>query len=240
MTASTSDLTDTLHNHITALLFPLQGTAGQIYTEKHHMETELTSKLKKLTHGFKPKMPTRMRTIRWADEVWTPTGIVDSIRFEDYDAGFEIICPYIHPDHFNENALQTMFAPQHPIGVCFRDNQTTADTQKCKGCVFAHRNHIIKMMCTCYEAKITFSDFKSQNGHNFHGNENYYVVPVELAEKIKPLIPDDIGILAYKETEKTAGLRTYKPSGWREVPDDIMVQLLYNAMKKWCDGAVFV
>lgn len=24
-----------------------------------------------------------MRTVRYADEVWTPTGIVDSIRFED-------------------------------------------------------------------------------------------------------------------------------------------------------------
>ena len=32
----------------------------------------------------------------------------------------------------------------------------------------------------------------------------------------------------------------YKPSGWREVPDAVMVKLLYNAMKKWCDGAVFV
>ena len=29
-------------------------------------------------------------------------------------------------------------------------------------------------------------------------------------------------------------------AGWRNVPDDINVYLLYNAMKKWCDGAVFV
>ena len=36
------------------------------------------------------------------------------------------------------------------------------------------------------------------------------------------------------------GLRQYRPSGWRDVTDQTKVELLYNAMKKWCDGAVFV
>jgi len=203
------------------------------------METELTAKLKKLTHGFKPKLPTKMRTIRWADEVWTPTGIVDSIRFEDYYAKDLNVCPYIHPDKFDPKAIQDMYAPLHPIGECFRDGGKELSEERCRGCVFIHRGHEIGMMCTCYEVKITLSDFKSSNGHNFHGNENYYVVPAELAPKIEDLIPADVGILVYKETAKTAGLRAYKASGWREVPDDVMIQLLYNAMKKWCDGAVF-
>ena len=103
-----------------------------------------------------------------------------------------------------------------------------------------HRVHVVGMMCTCYEVKITLSDFKSEHGHNFHGNENYYVVPEALAPQIINLIPENIGIIIYKETAKTAGLHMYKPSGWRNVPDEVMVQLLYNAMKKWCDGAVFV
>lgn len=47
------------------------------------LETELTKKLKKAIHNYRAIMPTKMRTLRYADEVWTPTGIVDSIRFED-------------------------------------------------------------------------------------------------------------------------------------------------------------
>ena len=47
------------------------------------METELTKKMKKGLASFKLEMPTNMRTPRFAEEVWTPTGIVDFIRFED-------------------------------------------------------------------------------------------------------------------------------------------------------------
>lgn len=204
------------------------------------METELTSKIKRACHGFRPKLPTKMRTIRWADEVWTPTGIVDSVRFEDYYAKDFSACPYLTPERF-ETAQVKMYESLHPIGQCFRESATGVDLEgKCRGCVFIHRGHEIDMMCTCYEVKITLSDFKSENGHNFHGNENYYVVPAELAPKIEALVPEDIGIIIWKETAKTEGLRMYKPSGWRDVPDSVMVQLLYNAMKKWCDGAVFV
>lgn len=40
------------------------------------METELTKRIKLLTHSYKPQMSTGEvgRTIRFADEVWTPTG----------------------------------------------------------------------------------------------------------------------------------------------------------------------
>ena len=47
------------------------------------LETKLTKELKKAIHNYRAIMPTKMRTVRYADEVWTPTGIVDSIRFED-------------------------------------------------------------------------------------------------------------------------------------------------------------
>ena len=202
------------------------------------METELTAKIKRACHSYRPKLPTKMRTIRWADEVWTPTGIVDSIRFEDYCARDMSVCPYLHPDRFPPKEIEDLYKPLHDIGVCFRDGSATLDKKRCKGCVFIHRVHEIEMMCTCYEVKISYPDFHSKNGHNFHGNENYYVVPAELAPKIKDEIPEDIGILIWKETKKTEGLRMYKPSGWREVQPEVMVTLLYNAMKKWCDGTI--
>lgn len=86
-------------------------------------ESDLTKRIKQLTHSYSPKINSAMRTIRWADEVWTPT---------------------------------------------------------------------------------------------------------------------DIGILAYFEGERMFGLRKYKPAGWRVVSEETKVLLLYNAMKKWCDGAIFL
>ena len=203
------------------------------------METELTKRIKMLTHGYRPEIPSSMRTIRWADEVWTSTGIVDSIRFEDYYENDEYLCKLIDSDRFSEKDNQTT-AYFHELGKCFRDGCTEKSSDKCHGCCF--RSHLwnIGMMVTCYEVKITYSDFKSENGHNFHGNKNYYCVPKNLAAKIRDEIPSDIGILAYFEGKKQFGLREYKPSSWRDISDKTKVALLYNAMKKWCDGATFV
>ena len=69
--------------------------------------------------------------------------------------------------------------------------------------------------------------------------------PYELADALERAgiageIPAHIGILAYFEGERQYGLRQFKPAEWQEVSDQTKVLLLYNAMKKWCDGAVFV
>lgn len=202
-------------------------------------ETELTKKIKQLTHYYTPKINTTMRTIRWADEVWTPTGIVDSIRFEDYREKEEYLCKLIDATRFSETDNRTT-AFMHELGKCFRDGSAEKSNKKCHGCVLRSHGWTIGMMVSCFEVKITLSDFKSKNGHNFHGNENYYCVPKELAPKIINEVPDDVGILAYFEGERQFGLRKYKPSGWRVVTDETKVSLLYNAMKKWCDSAVFV
>lgn len=203
------------------------------------METDLTKRIKELTHRYSPKIKSQMRTIRWADEVWTPTGIVDSIRFEDYYASEEYTCPFLNPSKFDADRL-LQAEKSGPLGQCFRDGSTTPDAKRCHGCIYRHHEYTVGMMATCYEVKITLSDFKSDNGHNFHGNENYYCVPAELAPKIKPLIPSHVGILAYSERKTTYGLRLYKSAIWQDVPPEAMCQLLYNAMKKWCDGAVFL
>lgn len=200
-------------------------------------ETDLTKRIKGLTHSYAPKINTTMRTIRWADEVWTPTGIVDSIRFEDYYSNEEYICKLINSDSLKKNCITT---PIHALGKCFHDGSTTMNNKKCHGCIWRSHVYTIDMMVTCFEVKVTYADFKSKNGHNFHGNENYYCVPKELALKIVNEIPDDIGILVYHKSRHSDGLRKYKPAGWRDISDEKKVILLYNALKKWCDGAVFV
>lgn len=185
------------------------------------METTTTKKIKALTHGYNPKLPTKKRTIRWADEVWTPTGIVDSIRFEDYKERDESFCRRIIQDQGCK-----ISGANYP-------------NKHCKGCVCKASKYSVGMMCTCYEVKITLSDFKNKNGHNFHGNENYYCVPKELVPKIINLVPEHVGILSYIETPKYSGLRIAKIAVWQDVDDRIMSLLLYNAMKKWCDKATF-
>ena len=88
-------------------------------------------------------------------------------------------------------------------------------------------------MTTCFEIKISVSDFKSKNGHNFCGNHNYYVVPLDIYKSIEPLVPTDIGIIVYYPL--TQSMRVEKESVFKEVKPVDLVLLLYNALKKWVD-----
>lgn len=47
----------------------------------------------------------------------------------------------------------------------------------------------------CYEIKSSVEDFHSKNGHNFIGDLNYYVMPMDVFETIKGQIPYNIGVL---------------------------------------------
>ena len=67
-------------------------------------KTELTKEIKKATHSFRPQMG-RLRTIRYADEVWSPHGIVDSIRFEDYETEKEEYCIKIEGVKYADNNI---------------------------------------------------------------------------------------------------------------------------------------
>ncbi len=67
------------------------------------METDLTKRIKMLTHHYRPRLHTEKRTVRWADEVWTPSGIVDSIRFEDYYEDEEYLCRLVDAERFSKN-----------------------------------------------------------------------------------------------------------------------------------------
>lgn len=201
--------------------------------------------MKSATHGYKPLMSSGKvgRTIRWADEVWTPSGIVDSIRFEDYVSNCHKECRRInYTSYLHSGDVLLKYLPEDspPLGQC-KIKGLTFPNEKCKGC-FYHVKEVknVGMCVTCFECKISLSDFKSINGHNFHGNRNYYVVPKDLVKKVEDMVREDIGILMWIETDKYTGLRLYKECKFKEISDTLRWQLLYNAMKKWCDGAVFL
>lgn len=62
-----------------------------------------------------------------------------------------------------------------------------------------------KPYVVCAEIKISYSDFKSENGHNLYGDENYYIVSEELFKELKKrdllegLKSNDVGIFVYYE-----------------------------------------
>lgn len=198
------------------------------------METELTKKMKRGLVGFKPEMPTNMRTIRFAEEVWTPTGIVDFIRFEDYKERDYSFCSVIDYNKFDESWQKTWrnMHPNSRLGECKIKGETYPN-KHCKGCFWNSRTYDVGMLVTCYECKITLQDFKSKNGHNFCGNKNYYVVPNDIYPEIKELVPIEIGIIAYYP--ETNSYRVKKESSFRKISHELKEKLLYNAMKKWVD-----
>lgn len=205
------------------------------------METELTKQIKYAACSYKPKMSTGQvgRTIRYATEVWTPNGIVDAIRFEDYVKNRKDRCELVHYEEFSADINHTNEIMGHELGKC-KVAGLNYPNENCNGC-FSLKRGIpeVGMMITAYEVKITKSDFKSKNGHNIDdqrrpiGNENYYCMPKELTPQVEKLIPEHCGILVWTGN----GLRKYRDSMWLDVPDETKIQLLYNALKKWCDRA---
>lgn len=211
------------------------------------METELTKTIKKLTHTYKPKMSCKSkyskvgRTIRYADEVWTPNGIVDSIRFEDYvvSRNEECILETFHTYDSLTQKTELSSIPLGKVGHCKIENEHYPN-KNCKGCFYLKKGvPIIDMLITAYEIKISKSDFKSKNGHNIDdinspiANENYYCLPQELIKEVEDLVPTHVGILSYKNGR----LRLYKQATFIDVPMETKVILLYNSLKKWCDSS---
>ena len=213
------------------------------------METKLTNRIKLLTHTYKPQMSTGAvgRTIRYADEVMTPTGgRVDSIRFEDYVCNRFEDCRLINFQKYikSDRALQIELEYLgHTAGICKLGKDYNFPNPCCHGCINRIKEiREVDMLVTAYEIKITKQDFLSKNGHNIDNknnpiaNENYYCVPKELVNDIRQYIPDHVGIISYYNGSSKDGLRMVKPAERIAVEDKVKIIMLYNAMKKWCDG----
>lgn len=89
-----------------------------------------------------------------------------------------------------------------------------------------------KVLITCFEIKVSRSDFKSAHGHNFIGNLNYYVVPKELHPQVEGLIPEGVGVLLYLHEGIYTGLRMKRKSGFREMTDEEQKWLILSAFKR--------
>jgi len=166
-------------------------------------------------------MPGNMRVIRWAEEVTTPTGVVDVIRFEDYKENARYFCRYRE-------------TPWHDSDCKYADGVVPPIKDKCHGCVY--RGHVYEtgIWTTCYEVKVSVADFKSKNGHNFHGNSNYYAVPIDIADRVMGVAQFGVGVIAYYPKSKRMAIK--RECELRELSSEDTMRLLYDAMKKWVDG----
>jgi hypothetical protein len=92
-------------------------------------------------------------------------------------------------------------------------------------------------MMFSYEIKISKSDFKSKNGHNFYTHYNFYVVPKKLYPKIKDLVDEHIGILVYNP--ENYGLRKVKDSKYKNMNDQTIIMFQDKMLLKWVSGSMY-
>lgn len=187
-------------------------------------ESELTKEIKRALRGYASIMPSAMKTLRYAEEVDVGTGFVDFIRFEDYITNNEQV--------YRCRDLDVEIDTSNPI--CNRQRNT------CNGCVDKSsllNKRILGIATSCFEIKISKSDFKSKNGHNFVGNFNYYVMPKELYKDVQDLIPNNIGVVLY---HGHGYLKKKKECIRQDITSDELNRYLYNALKKWVDACWLV
>jgi len=92
-----------------------------------------------------------------------------------------------------------------------------------------------EILTICYEVKISKADFRNKNGHNFVGNLNYYVMPMELYKDVKDLIPQRIGVIAYLTNTKSPyapRLRKQKECEFRDIGDEAQKWLILSVLKR--------
>ena len=75
----------------------------------------------------------------------------------------------------------------------------------------------------CYEIKSSVEDFHSKNGHNLIGDFNYYVMPLEVYEKVMDEIPYSVGVMHKAEYLNLQKSKEKRPDAatLRNAPDDV-------------------
>lgn len=76
----------------------------------------------------------------------------------------------------------------------------------------------------CYEVKSSVEDFRSDHGHNFLGDYNYYVMPVEVFEAVRQELPYWVGV--YVPNQNGSFLRSAKNARRRDRTRPVSEMLL--------------
>ncbi len=82
-------------------------------------------------------------------------------------------------------------------------------------------------LVTCMEIKISKHDFYSENGHNFVGNLNYYVLTKDVLKDVENDVPKDIGIILYDNKR----LLEYRQSSFKELSVEEQLERIICILK---------
>jgi len=203
------------------------------------MKTELTREIEQAVKDWRPDRigdvkVNKFRAQHTALEVpvdcgTTSGGIIDAVRISEYfgDVEYRNIC---RPAKWRKDGLR-------PTILCPKGKDMTGkldlycDEKSCR-LNGVSKDGTPKILLTCIEIKVTKADFKSEHGHNFIGNLNFYAVPEELFKEIEPLVPEGIGILVYLHKGVYKGLRTKRRPVFREMTDGDQKWLILSAFKR--------
>lgn len=158
-------------------------------------------------------------------------GIVDCVRVSEYWANVKTE-RYCYYDTVRKGMRCLLALPDGAKTPC-----SCSETRCRYNCVKEYGDPSI--LIQCFEIKVTVSDFRSANGHNFSGNVNYYVVPTEIYHDIKDDVPEEIGIITYHHTDISRGFRRRKDATYQELSDEQQKWLLLNVMKRIRRGGGF-
>ena len=195
-------------------------------------KTELTKKIENALFNYNPttlgglKLNPFRLTLQ-ATEVTVENssikkGIIDFMRFDEYE----------HIEKVYNGCR--IFSERHQVSLdirpCLRGFKDWRDCAKVVECDqvdcrwYLPNIKVIdyKPLFTCIEIKISKADFRSKNGHNFVGNLNYYVMPIELWRELKANIPEGIGVISYNGYS----LRRVKDATYKELSKDNMFERL--------------
>lgn len=81
----------------------------------------------------------------------------------------------------------------------------------------------------CYEIKSSVEDFHSKNGHNFVGDYNYYVMPIETYEKVKDEILYKIGVMTLDDNDVMKVIKKAKRCDRKRPVSEMLLMMFRSA-----------
>jgi len=159
----------------------------------------------------------------------TTGGIIDAVRVSEYfgDIERQHVC---RPYHWRKEGVRS--SVECPLGKDMMeplDELCSKTTCRWNG---TKELGTAKVLLSCFEIKVSRSDFKSVHGHNHVGNLNYYAIPKELYPQVEDMIPEGIGILLYLHEGIYTGLRMKRKSDFKELTDEDQKWLILSVMKR--------